>query len=117
MHGRIIVPLPNGRQKPHHCIWALAETAIHLVTPHFSVGDTTMAIARKFLVQPKERVDFEYLTAQPIWQGQRLKTLLEHVELAGYNHELVNWQVDDRIYQEYVLSPPIELLTLNSQPA
>ena len=56
--------------------WALAETAIHLVTPHFSVNDTTLSIARRYLVQPKEHADFENLAGQPIWHGQTLKTLL-----------------------------------------
>jgi hypothetical protein len=87
--------------------WALAETAIHLVTPRFSVNDTTLSIARRFLVQPKEHADFENLAAQPIWQNQRLKTLLEHVELAGYNRELINWQLDDKMYRNFVLSPVI----------
>ena len=88
-------------------VWALAETAIHLVTPCFSVNDTTLSIARRFLVQPKQHNDFEYLAAQPIWHGQKLKTLLEHVELAGYNRELINWQLDEKIYRDYVLSPVI----------
>jgi dienelactone hydrolase len=96
--------------------WALAETAIHLVTPHFCVNDTTLSIARRFLVQPKEHADFENLAAQPIWHNQRLKTLLEHVELAGYNRELINWQVDETNYQDFVLSPTIEPSTLNSLP-
>lgn len=97
-------------------IWALAETAIHLVTPHFSVTNTTLSIARRFLVQPKERTDFECLVAQPIWHGQRLKTLLEHVELAGYNRELVNWRLDDKLYRDFVLLPIIESPTLNTLP-
>jgi predicted esterase/LysM repeat protein len=92
-------------------IGALSVTALHLVTPLFAVGDTTSVIARRFLVQPKERASFEYLVAQPIWRGQRLKTLLEHVELADYNRELVNWQVDDKVYRNFVLSPVIELST------
>src|SRR5208282_5039922 len=33
-------------------------------------------------------------------------------ELAVYNRELINWQVDDKIYREYVLSPVIEPSTL-----
>jgi predicted esterase len=88
-------------------IGALSVTALYLVTPLFTVSDTTTAIAGRFLVQPKERAGFEYLVTQPIWRGQKLKTLLEHVRLAGYNRELVNWQVDDKIYRDYVLSPVI----------
>jgi dienelactone hydrolase len=87
--------------------WALAESALHLVPPHFSVSDTTLSIARRFSVQAKQLNDFEYLAAQPIWQGEKLKTLLEHVELAGYNRELINWQLDDKMYRDYVLSPVI----------
>jgi dienelactone hydrolase len=88
-------------------IFALAETAIQLVTPHFSISDKILTIARHFLVQPKERADFESLAAQSIWQGKKLRTLLEHVKLAGYNRELVNWQVNDTIYLDFVLSPII----------
>jgi hypothetical protein len=53
--------------------------------------------------------DFEILSANPIWQGKPLKSLLEHVELANYNrNELINWKVDDQIYNEFVLSPIID---------
>jgi prepilin-type N-terminal cleavage/methylation domain-containing protein len=38
---------------------------------------------------------------------QKLRTLLDHVELAGYNWELINWQLDDKLYLNYVLSPVI----------
>jgi predicted esterase len=88
-------------------VLALTETAIHVIAPHFFVNDKTLAIARKFLVQPKERADFEFLAVQPIWQEEKLKTLLEHVELASYNRELINWKLDDKIYRDYVLSPVI----------
>jgi pimeloyl-ACP methyl ester carboxylesterase len=87
--------------------WALAESGIHLVPPHFSVNNTTLSIAHRFLVQPKERADFEYVAAQPIWQREKLKTLLEHVELAGYNRELINWRLEDNSYRDFVLSPVI----------
>ncbi len=87
--------------------WALAVTAIHLVTSHFAVNDKTLSIARRFLVQPKDRVFFEFLAAQPIWHGQKLETLLTDVELANYNRELINWQIDEKDYRDYILSPVI----------
>ena len=88
-------------------ILALAKTAIHLATPYFPVNNRTLDITRRFLIQPKERADFEFLASQPIWQGEKLQTLLNHVELAGYNRGLINWQIDDKIYQDFVLSPVI----------
>ena len=95
--------------------WALTVTGLHLLPPHFMVSEQTLALARKYSVQPKERADFETLASQPIWQGQKLKTLLEHVELANYNRELINWQLDDKMYRDYVLSPAIKLSTNNSE--
>jgi acetyl esterase/lipase len=95
--------------------WAFTDTALHLLPPHFSVSEQTLALARKYLVQPKESADFETLASQPIWRGQKLKTLLEHGELAHYNRELINWTLDDKMYREYVLSPAIELSTNNSE--
>ena len=87
--------------------WAVAVTAIHLVPPHWLVSETTLSIARKHLVEPKESADFECLAAQPVWRGQKMETLLDHVELAGYNRELINWRLDDKVYRDYVLSPVI----------
>jgi acetyl esterase/lipase len=88
-------------------VCALTETALHLVPPHLAVSEQTLAIARRLLVQPKERADFEALAGRPIWGKQTLKVLLDHVELAVYNRELINWQLDDTIYRDFVLSPVI----------
>jgi hypothetical protein len=88
-------------------IGALSVTALHLVTPLLMVSDTTSTVAQRFLVQPKEHAGFEYLVTQPVWHGQKLKTLLEHVRLADYNRDLVNWQADDKLYRDFVLSPVI----------
>ncbi|MGO8931114.1 MAG: alpha/beta hydrolase family protein [Limisphaerales bacterium] len=87
---------------------AVAQTALHLVPPRLPIGERTLAIARKHLVAPKERSDFEFLAAKPFWPGKRLRTLLEHVELAHYNRELINWTLDEQTYQQFVLSPEID---------
>ena len=92
-------------------VWALMETALHLALPHFRVSERTLAMARKFLVEPKERADFEALAGQPIWRGQKLGILLGQVELVNYNRELINWQLDDKMYRDYVLSPTIKFST------
>ena len=87
---------------------ALAQTALHLVPPRLPISERTLAIARKHLVPPKERSDFEFLAAKPCWSGKRLKRLLEHVELANYNRELINWKLDEQVYRQFVLSPEID---------
>jgi acetyl esterase/lipase len=87
--------------------WALTETAFRLVSPHCLVSERTLSVARRILVQPKQRADFETLACQPIWKKEKLKTLLDQVELAGYNRELINWQLDPTNYDNYVLSPVI----------
>ncbi len=88
---------------------AVADTALHLIPPRMEVSDRTLAIARRFLLAPKWHRDFETLAALPVWQGQRLGALLEHVNLANYTvNELVNWKIDDALYRQFVLSPVIE---------
>ena len=37
-----------------------------------------------------------------------MKLLLEHVELANYNRELINWKLDEQMYWQFVLSPEID---------
>jgi hypothetical protein len=87
---------------------ALAQTALHLVPPRLGTSERTLSIARKHLVQAKELSDFGFLAANPVWRGKPLKTLLEHVELAHYNRELINWKLDEPGYREFVLSPQID---------
>jgi dienelactone hydrolase len=87
---------------------ALAQTALHLVPPRLPISERTLGIARKHLVAPKERSDFEFLASKPFWPGKRLKLLLEHVELANYNRELINWKLDEQMYWQFILSPEID---------
>jgi hypothetical protein len=88
---------------------AIADTAIHLGTPRLNASETTLKIARSFLVPPKWKEDFEELASKSFWPGQHLKTLLTHVELANYCvYELINWKVDKKIYNEFVLSPIVD---------
>jgi hypothetical protein len=85
----------------------VALTVVHLGTPRLVVREGTLAVARRFLVQPQDREDFEYLTSLSCWHGQRLGTLLEHAHLARYNRSLVNWPLEDAVYREFVLPPVI----------
>lgn len=87
---------------------ATGQTALHLIPPRLAVGRQTLEIARRHLVQPKEMADFEFLASNPAWHGRRLKILLEHVQLANYNRELINWKLDEETYRDFVLSPLIE---------
>lgn len=86
---------------------ALGLTALHLGTPQFAVSERTLSVARKFLVPPGERNDFEFLAAKNIWANTPLKLLLQHAHLANYNRTLVNWKLEDQLYREFVLSPEI----------
>jgi hypothetical protein len=87
---------------------ALGLTALHLGTPQLRVSERTLNIARKHLVPPGEKRDFEYLAAKPVWSGKPLKTLLQHAHLANYNRSLVNWKLEETLYREFVLSPEID---------
>jgi predicted esterase len=87
---------------------ALAQTALHVVPPRLPTSGRTLTIAQKHLVQAKERPDFEVLAANSVWRGKPLKTLLEHVELAHYNRELINWKLDEQVYCQYVLTAQID---------
>jgi hypothetical protein len=87
---------------------ALLQSAVYVGTPFFPANHWTLAIARKCLIPPTERDDLDYLAANPIWQGPRLRIVLEHVDLASYNRRLINWTLDDSLYREYVLTPAIQ---------
>ena len=72
------------------------------------VSEYSLARARTLLVPPKLQGDFATLAGLATWRNQRLKTLLEHAELANYTvGELINWRIPQNIYREFVLSPVI----------
>jgi hypothetical protein len=96
---------------------ALAQTIVLLGTPFLGVSNTTLAIARRWLVPPKAVGDLDFLAAgtaalpgaeQVLGGPRQLRILLQHASLANYNRELINWKLDDEIYREYVLAPLID---------
>jgi O-antigen ligase/dienelactone hydrolase len=88
--------------------FALADTVLHMFVPRLPVNEATLSVARKWLVPVQCREEFEYLATSSVLRSKRLGTLLDCAELANYNRRLVNWQVDDKIYREFVLSPEMD---------
>jgi hypothetical protein len=66
---------------------AAGVTALHLVPHWLAVRTGTLGIARKYLVQPKDQADFEFLVGKQLGEGKKPGTLLEHAELANCNRE------------------------------
>jgi hypothetical protein len=88
-------------------IAASVEMAVHLGLPRMKVSETTLSLTRRWLVDSQSRSDFDWLAQLPIWQGEPVKVLLEHLELTEYNRGLINRRVDKNLYREFVLSPVI----------
>lgn len=86
---------------------AISLTALHFILPQLTVNERNLAIARRLLIPPSEKADFNYLASKSIWSNQSLKILLEHTHLGNYNRLLANWKLDDDLYREYVLLPEI----------
>jgi len=87
---------------------ALGLSAFHVLLPCLTITNRTLSLARRYSVTPSAIGDFDSIGALPVWQGQQVRTLLEHVELSHYNRDLVNWQVSDEMYREFVLNPVID---------
>jgi hypothetical protein len=97
---------------------AFVDTAIHLGLPRLKATEMRLNLARRWLVEPKLRTDFDWLVnnLQKETNGTEsvtVGTLLEHLELADYNRQLVNWEIDPGLYREFVLSPVIEPSTIH----
>lgn len=88
-------------------VLAIAETAFYLGLPQLQITKSRLEWTRRWLIQPSLADDFDWLVQQPLWQGQRIRTLVENVELTSYNRRLAGWQVETNLYHEFVLSPRI----------
>jgi hypothetical protein len=87
---------------------AVGQMGLRLVLPRMAAGPGTIAWARTLLVQTRERGDFDFLVAQGDWRGHTIGALVEQAHLANYNRQLVNWQVPELVYREFVLTPQID---------
>ena len=93
--------------------WALLLTAIHLVVPRMAVNDLTLSVADEFLVRPEWRADFDFVIRNSVSRGKRLGALLDHAELANLQRRHFYQDLDDQIYQQYVLSPTVDRLPVS----
>ncbi len=94
------------------CASALAIVSIVQITvrwglPCLPINEQTLRLTLKWLVPPQEKKDFVCLSSNSFWQGESVRSLLEHVQLANYNRTLLKWDVSDPVYEDYVLSPLI----------
>jgi hypothetical protein len=86
---------------------AIAQTVIHLGLPRVPASQTTLSLARRLLVKPHLKADFQWLANQPIWRGQRISTLVTHLDLAALQRKSFYPDLDDATYRRFVLSPII----------
>ncbi|MGN6555512.1 MAG: transglutaminase domain-containing protein, partial [Verrucomicrobiota bacterium] len=101
---------------------AFADTAMHLGLPRLKATESRLKLTRSWLIPPKLKDDFDRLvqTLQKETKGTEgitIGALLEHLELADYNGQLVNWKIDPGLYREFVLSPRIEPSTIHYVPS
>jgi hypothetical protein len=93
---------------------AAVDSAGHLGIPLLPATERNVAWANRFVVQPDLRKSFQWLASQQSFLRQieagtpRIRSLIEHVELATLQRDLADWVVRDDLWQEWVLSPQID---------
>ena len=97
------------------CCAAVSLTAMHLVLPRMEVTDGSLKTARKFLIGQPALSDVDYLARKPIWKGQTLRMLLQHLELAHLQRDCFYENLPDCFYRAFVLSPEIDSGSLREQ--
>jgi hypothetical protein len=88
-------------------------TAIHLVLPRMAVSDLTLSLADTFLVPAEWGKDFAFVAQTSACQGKRLGALLDHASLAHLQHHHFYQNLDQSVYEQFVLSPVIDALPLS----
>jgi hypothetical protein len=94
----------------------LATSAVAIILtctilPRMPASPTAASLARDLLVRPGWAADFDFLTAQ-CGDRERLGTLLTHIGLARLQRKQFYREMDQSIYDDFVLSPRIDELPL-----
>ena len=87
---------------------AVVLTAIHLVLPRMTVNDFTLSMADAFLVRDEWRKDFDFVVRSSVSRGKRLGAILEHASLAHLQRHHFYENLDESVYQQFVLSPDVD---------
>jgi len=77
------------------------------------VNETTLSIADAFLVRPEWRKDFDFAVQNSVSRGKRLGAILAHVELANLERYHFYKDLEQSMYQRFVLSPVVDQLPLS----
>jgi hypothetical protein len=93
--------------------WASLLTAIHLVVPSMPVSQFTTDVAREFILREHWREDFEFILKNSACRGKKLRAIIQHVELADLQRRHFYTDLDNSMYQRYVLSPDVDRLPLS----
>lgn len=88
-------------------------TTVHLMVPRMAVNDFTLSMADTFLVQAEWRKDFDFVVQNSFSRGKRLGALLEHASLATLQRHHFYQNLDEPVYQQFVLSPVVDRLPLS----
>lgn len=109
LNGERARPSITWRILAYGCITlVIAEGGARLVLPRLAISPARLGLAEKLFFAGAPSENWSYISSFPIWNGKLLGTLMEHVELSEYNRRLVNWEVSDSLFKEFVLTPDIQ---------
>lgn len=95
-------------------IWALFFAVIYAGLPQLEVNEWTLAGAQDWLVPGKWGNDFNFVVANggSQWRRYRIGVILDSLKLADKQRHRFYTNLDNEIYQDYILSPQIDSLPL-----
>jgi hypothetical protein len=93
---------------------ALLLALVHVGLPQVKVNEWSLAGAREWLVRGELKEDFDFLAVNggSDWHRYRLAALLQNVELSDLQRRQFYANLDKPTYQNYILSPEIDVLPL-----
>lgn len=95
-------------------IGALFLTLVHAGLPQLEANEWSLAGAREWLVRAELKEDFDFLAVNggSQWRRHRLAALLDSLKLADLQRHQFYANLDRPTYQNYILSPQIDVLPL-----
>ncbi len=95
-------------------MWVSFFVLIYAGLPHLEVNDWTLTAARDWLVRAQLKEDFDFLADnwRRQWDQDQVAALLDNVKLSHLQCGQFYSNLDKSIYQNYILSPEIDVLPL-----
>ena len=88
---------------------ATVTTIMHLGIPQMKVSDASVKLANNVIIRKEWKRHFNYIVENVNCRREKIEAILAHTELANIQRNQFYTDLEESLFQQYVLSPTVDV--------